>query len=134
MHRRNTTQRRAIRQVFSDTNRPLSTQEVLAAAQRYKPGIGIATVYRTLKLLIDERWLATVRLPTQPPRYEIGGKPHHHHFYCVQCGRAFEIAGCPEFLDSMVPAGFTLKGHDLVLNGHCRECTASVAKRSASST
>jgi hypothetical protein len=78
--RRNTRQRRAIEEVFQSANRPLSTQEVLDLAQSQKPGIGIATVYRTLKMLIDTGWLTVVKLPGEPPRYEIAGKPHHHHF------------------------------------------------------
>jgi Fur family ferric uptake transcriptional regulator len=115
--KRNTSQRRAIREVFLATDRPLSTQEVLDAAQEHKSGLGIATVYRTLKILLDEGWLSTVKLPGRPPRYEIAGKPHHHHFYCNHCGRAYEVPGCPEFLDRLVPAGYQLDDHDLVLYG-----------------
>lgn len=122
MSTRSTTQRRAIRQVFIDSDRPLSTQEVLDLSQTHKSGIGIATVYRTLKMLINTGWLAIVKLPGQPPRYEVAGKPHHHHFYCNHCGRAFEVPGKTDLLRSMVPRGFTLEGHDVVLNGRCAEC------------
>lgn len=122
MVRRNTSQRRAIREVFEHTDRPLSTQEVLDVAQHSKHGMGIATVYRTLKLLTDSGWLVHVKLPGQPPRYERSGKPHHHHFLCNICGRAFEIPGCAELLDNLVPPGFMLEGHDLLLNGRCDDC------------
>jgi Fur family ferric uptake transcriptional regulator len=124
VERRNTNQRRAIRTVFEASDRPLSTQEVLEIAQKSKPGMGIATVYRTLKLLLDSGWLALVRLPDQPPRYERAGQPHHHHFYCNACGRAFVVPGCTELLERLVPAQFALEGHDLVLNGRCRDCVA----------
>ena len=122
MTKRNTNQRRAIRQAFGDTDRPLSTEEVLEAAQKYKPGLGIATVYRTLKLLLSSGWLTTVRLPGEPPRYELAGKPHHHHFYCTVCRRVFEVSGCPQLLEDLVPKGFTLEDHDLVLYGLCASC------------
>jgi Fur family ferric uptake transcriptional regulator len=122
--KRSTNQRRAIQQVFSETDRPLSTHEVLEAAQQYKPGMGIATVYRTLKLLLSSGWLTAVKLPGEPPRYELAGKPHHHHFYCNACGRVFEVHGCPELLDGIVPENFTLERHDLVLYGVCAECRA----------
>ncbi len=125
MAKRNTSQRRAIRDVFDSTDRPLSTQEVLDAAQHHKSGIGIATIYRTLKLLIEEDWLVTVTLPNEPPRYERAGKPHHHHFYCLRCKRAFEVPGCVELLDTLIPPGFVLQGHDLVLNGLCVECAGN---------
>ena len=122
MVERDTAQRRAIRQVFRDTDRPLSTHEVLEAAQKIKPNIGIATVYRTLKLLLQCKWLASVRLPGEPPRYEVADKPHHHHFHCQQCGRAFEVPGSDDLLLALVPEGFTLDSHDLVLYGLCKSC------------
>lgn len=123
MSQRNTNQRRAIRDVFTQSDRPLSTDEVLVAAQASKPGLGIATVYRTIKLLLDDGWLTTVRLSGQPPRYEMAGKPHHHHFYCSQCGRVFEIPGNDHALENALPAGFVLESHDLVLYGRCAPCT-----------
>lgn len=122
MVERDTSQRRAIRQVFRDADRPLSTHEVLLDAQRLKPRIGIATVYRTLKLLIDSGWLATVRLPGEPPRYELADKPHHHHFHCRSCGRVVEVPGSEKLLTALVPPGFELEHHDLVLHGRCDRC------------
>lgn len=122
MATRNTSQRRAIREVFESSDRPLSTEEVLAAAQKHKPTLGIATVYRTLKMLIDEGWLKTVVLPGMPPRYERAGKSPHHHFYCSSCGRAFEVPCCGALLDTVVPDGFTVRSHDLVLYGACDQC------------
>lgn len=119
---RNTNQRKAIRDVFTEANRPLSTHEVLAAAQQHIRGLGIATVYRTIKLLLDSGWLTTVKLPGEPPRYEIAGKPHHHHFYCRHCARVFEVPGSDALLNAVVPAGFRLEGHDLVLRGRCADC------------
>ncbi len=122
MTKRNTNQRRAIREVFEETDRPLSTQEVLDAAQEFKAGLGIATVYRTLKLLLESGWLDTVKLPGEPPRYEIAGKPHHHHFYCSVCKKVYEVPGSLQLLDAIVPEGFQLEDHDLVLYGRCADC------------
>ena len=128
MAKRNTNQRTAIREVFVATDRPLSTEEVLNAAQTRKPGLGIATVYRTIKLLLDEGWLATVRLPGESPRYEVAGKPNHHHFYCHACGRAYEVPGSVQLLDAIVPKGFMLESHDLVLRGRCADCTERIRR------
>jgi Fur family transcriptional regulator, ferric uptake regulator len=124
---RNTNQRKAIRDVFERTDRPLSTQEVLAAAQGRKSGLGIATVYRTIKILLEEGWLSAVKLPGEPPRYERAGKPHHHHFYCKHCGRVYEVPGSVQLLDALVPKGFVLEEHDLVLYGRCSQCDVAMA-------
>jgi Fur family transcriptional regulator, ferric uptake regulator len=120
---RNTRQRQAIRQVFTETDRPLGPQEVLQAAQAYTPGLGIATVYRTLKALMSEGLLVSVELPGEPQRYEIAGKSHHHHFRCRTCDRVFEIDGCLTNLKRLTPHGFQLERHEVVLYGTCDICT-----------
>jgi Fur family transcriptional regulator, ferric uptake regulator len=121
---RNTRQRDAIRQVFAETDRPLSPQEILLAAQAHIPALGIATVYRTLKALIEEDWLAPVELPGEPQRYEIAGKGHHHHFRCHACDRVYEIDGCLSNLKRLVPHGFQIDRHEVVLYGTCNTCSA----------
>lgn len=123
---RDTRQRRAIRRVFAETDRPLGPLEVLPAAQAYTPGMGMATVYRTLKALVEEGWLVPVALPGEPARYEVAGKQHHHHFRCRTCERVFETAGCLTNLPQLTPRGFHLEGHEVVLYGICTACAQSV--------
>ena len=60
---RNTRQRGAIRKVFSALHRPLSPAEVLNAAQTEVPSMGIATVYRTIKTLVDEGEIMGIDVP-----------------------------------------------------------------------
>jgi Fur family ferric uptake transcriptional regulator len=122
MPQRNTAQRRAIQDAFQRAGHPLGPLEVLAHARRHVPRLGIATVYRALKLLVAQRWLVPVALPGEPPRYEQAGKQHHHHFHCRQCGRVYEVAGCVAALRRLAPRGFQVTGHDLLLIGRCRPC------------
>lgn len=119
---RETRQRRAIRRVLLEADRPLGPGEVLASARRHCPGLGTATVYRALRALLTDGWLAPVALPGEAPRYELAGKRHHHHFHCRACGRVFELAGCPADLGRLTPTGFQLEAHDLVLYGRCAGC------------
>lgn len=121
---RDTQQRRAIRRALRDAGRPLSHPEILAEASRDAPGLGTATVYRTVKALVEAKWLASVSLPGEPPRYELAGKGHHHHFHCRGCGRMYEIDGCPDGLPQMTPNGFHLEAHELLLYGRCSTCAA----------
>lgn len=129
---RSTRQRRAIRAVFDHSAAPLSAHDVLAAAQSDVAGLGMATVYRTLKALVDARELVLVDLPNEPPRYELAGKAHHHHFYCRGCGRMYEVEGCPGDLAGLTPPGFRLENHDLLLLGLCATCLKSAGKTSVS--
>jgi Fur family ferric uptake transcriptional regulator len=82
---RDTRQRRAIRAVFSNTDRPLTVEEVHAAARQRVRRIGIATVYRTINTLVDDGWLRPVELPGQRTAYERADQPHHHFFSCRVC-------------------------------------------------
>jgi Fur family transcriptional regulator, ferric uptake regulator len=120
---RNTSQRRAIHRVLQESARPMGPREILDSARRHIPGLGIATVYRTLKRCVEDGALSAVELPGEPPRYELAGKNHHHHFRCRGCNRVYEVRGCPKNLSTLTPPGFQLEGHDVVLYGLCMECT-----------
>jgi len=122
---RNTVQRRAIHQVIEDAGRPLGPPEIYEMARQAVPGMGIATVYRTIKRMLDEKWLSPVELPGEAPRYELAGKEHHHHFRCNNCNRVFDLNGCPNAFQSIMPNGFSLEGHELYLFGRCTDCVAA---------
>ena len=119
---RDTRQRRAIRAAFLTTDRPLDPNEVLALAAGDHRGLGIATVYRNIKMLLDEGWLTPVELPGEVTHYELAGKEHHHHFHCRSCGKVFELNACLPNVQQLAPEGFAVNGHDLLLYGACREC------------
>lgn len=121
---RDTRQRKAIRKALVEAGHPLSPQELHEAAQEYVAGLGIATVYRNIRALGENGFLESVELPGEPPRYEVAGKGHHHHFHCRSCDRVFEVDGCPGNLDRITPSGFQLEDHEFVLYGQCVECVA----------
>lgn len=121
---RRTRQRAAIRRALEREARPLSPAELLAAAQGDVPGLGIATVYRAVKALVDEGSAVTVELPGEPARYERTPTRHHHHFRCHRCERVYEVPGCAPGITALAPAGFEVDGHELVLYGRCGPCAA----------
>lgn len=121
---RKTRQLDAIRGVLTDAERPMSIDEIHDAARRRERGVGIATVYRTLKALLAEGAVVAIPLPGQASRFELAGKAHHHHFQCNACGRVFETKACLGDLRRLVPRRFQLTGHEIVLYGRCAECRA----------
>src|SRR6266568_3974024 len=88
---RATRQRDAIRSVIEASKRPLSPGEVLHAARSEVNALGLATVYRTLKLLVAEGTVQVITLPGETPRYEMAESAHHHHFQCNTCGRVDDV-------------------------------------------
>ncbi len=123
---RQTSQRTAIETVFRATKRPLAPQEILDAARDEVPTLNLATVYRTLKRMVEDRFLHPVELPGEPARYELqeAADKHHHHFRCGTCDSVFDLKGCVNGLSKLLPAGFHMSGHDIVIYGDCRACNA----------
>lgn len=119
-----TRQRTAIQAAIEGANRPLSPQEVLESARVFAEGLGIATVYRNLKSLLQEGAIEVVNLPGETSRYESSGHAHHHHFQCTSCTRVFDVHACPGDLRNLAPKGFTVESHELTLYGRCADCAA----------
>jgi Fur family transcriptional regulator, ferric uptake regulator len=122
---RDTRQRQVIREVFERHHDPLSTGEIMTMGREALPSLGMATVYRALRDLVEEGQLVMVELPGKPPRYERAGKHHHHHFLCRRCDKAFELDGCAGGWRELAPAGFMVESHEIILYGLCRQCTIS---------
>jgi Fur family transcriptional regulator, ferric uptake regulator len=127
--KRNTLQREVIRQVMTLANRPLSIVEIFDEARSEIPALGLATVYRTLKSFREEDVVREVDLPGQSSRWEMAGKSHHHHFLCDKCNKLFEIHGCPSDIKSLVPRGYNMEEHNILLQGQCVDCTTIINKR-----
>ena len=119
---RNTRQRKAIQEVMAVAGRPLSPQELLEHAQGAVPGIGMATIYRNIKAMLEAGDIAAVSLPGGGDRYEIAGHEHHHHFHCRACDKVYEVHACPGDMKKLTPQGFVLESHELTLYGLCSQC------------
>ena len=119
---RQTRQRDAIRGALDAAGRPLSPQELLLAARAALPRLGLATVYRTVKAMLGDGTLRAVELPGAPARYELAGKRHHHHFHCRACDGVFEVEACPGRMSGLLPGGFQLERHEIILYGLCADC------------
>lgn len=124
METRNTKQKQAIREAFAEAGRPLSPEEALYGAQKHHKRLGIATVYRNIKALVEDGWLVSVDIPGKSTRYELSGKKHHHHFHCNRCDKVYDLDGCVASAKPRLPRGFTSVAHEFYLFGLCARCSA----------
>jgi Fur family ferric uptake transcriptional regulator len=130
---RQTRQRGVIAAILDAAQGPLTIPEIHAQALKAEPGsnVGIATVYRTLNLLVENQRAQAVILPSGDTRYEAAGhKGHHDHFQCLSCGKAFDIDVCLLGLPHgfVIPGGFQVEGHELTLTGQCPACASKPKK------
>ena len=66
-----------------------STEEIAAEL----PEVGRATVYRTIKLLLEMGAICKLALPDGAPMYTLSRIGHHHHTVCIRCGVAGDFRG-----------------------------------------
>lgn len=50
------------------------------------PDVGRATVYRTIKILLEAGVVCKLALPDGAPKYSLARFDHHHHTICTRCG------------------------------------------------
>jgi len=98
-----------------------------SAAQICKdlPTVGRATVYRTVKLLLDAGVICKLAMPNGEPTYALARIEHHHHTICVGCGTV------GDFRDATIERLMRAVGNDISgeIVGHrmefyvtCRDC------------
>ena len=113
--------------VFLQTTAHIDLQELHAVVRKRHPGIGFATVYRTMKLLEDAGLAHARRFgDAKETLYEVAlGRSHHDHLICERCGRIVEFMSQEvERLQDQIAAkhGFALSRHRHELYGSCPEC------------
>lgn len=121
---RHTRQRDAILSAIAEAKGPVSIQQILARAQSALGSLGIATVYRTLNLLLESQRIKTVILPDGQTCYERSGLGHHDHFQCRRCKNVYDLEVCPLHLASgtIIPGGYVVEDHEMTLYGLCPAC------------
>jgi Fur family transcriptional regulator, ferric uptake regulator len=89
--------------------------------------IGLASVYRTLDVLVEHGLVQRVDLGDGIARYEPihPSRDHHHHLVCNDCGRVEPFAD--DSLERSIErveaaSGYQVDAHDVVLRGACVEC------------
>lgn len=129
---KNTTQRRLLFDTMMAIRSHLTIDQLLAQVQAKVPGIGYATVYRMLKLMVEAGVLTEHHFDSKA-RYELKhDRQHHDHLICTSCGKIVEFANSKvEELQDKVAAenGFVLESHKHELYGLCPACAKKKAKK-----
>ena len=125
---RSTEQRRVVTEQFFASDGHLSIEDLLEMVRVEEPGIGYATVYRTLKLLKDCGLAFERHFGDGVSRYEVAWQDEHHdHLICIECQKIveFEDEGIEQLQHKVAERhGFELVRHKLELYGVCSDCRA----------
>jgi Fur family ferric uptake transcriptional regulator/Fur family peroxide stress response transcriptional regulator len=125
---RDTAQRRAVLEVLRRSFDHPTAAEIHARVLGVLPGVGAATVYRTLRLLVDGAAVQELRLRDETViRYD--ANTHlHDHVVCEICGVVVDVhAQVPDTVTTAVArhTGFDITGYDLRFRGRCPSCISN---------
>ena len=122
-----TKQREAILNIFIDSDRLLTADDVYLALSSSGLHYGLATVYRTISMLCENSLLQIVTIPSDNCQYFVFSNGQHmHHLICTECKKCIPIDVCPvkQFSESMaLSQGFKITGHAFQIFGLCEECS-----------
>ena len=120
--KRKTQQREAIFEIINKASGPVTVNEIVEEAKNKDIQVGIATVYRTVKLLLASGEIQAVTLPDGQLRYENAKLNHHHHFHCNECDTVIDIHECSMHLHDNEVEGHLIQSHEITLFGLCKNC------------
>lgn len=87
--------------------------------------VGRATVFRTMKILLDLNIVCRVMMDDGALHYRVSTGRHHHHLVCTNCGRVEDFSNCD--VNSLVrdlqsATNYQIEGHWLEVYGRCQAC------------
>ena len=118
--------RREVVGLLENKEEGFSAEEITAEL----PGVGRATVYRTIKLLLDAGVVCKLALQNGAPKYTLARVEHHHHTVCVKCGTVGEFRAVT--IERLLRAigddiSGEIVGHRIEFYITCQQCLAQSA-------
>ena len=127
--KRLTPQRLKVLNLFENigSGKHLSAEEVHEKLVKSSSKVSLATIYRTLRLLVQMGLLHELELSEGGHRYELlsNDTPDHHHLICIRCGRTEEFENDEVLEAGKVAAkinGFKLIESSLDVRAICPNC------------
>ncbi len=121
-HRVTASRRTVLRTVLAQPAH-FSVDDVLRRTRR----VGRATVFRTIKILLDLNILCRITLEDGDVQYRLSTRGHHHHLVCVECRRVEDFTMCdvaPLVRQLAAATEYEIEGHRLEVYGRCSDCRA----------
>ena len=123
-----TRQRQLIYKIIMNTEGHLSADEIFGYAKAEMPSIALGTVYRNLRLMVEDREIRQIITDYGPDRYDRNMIPHEH-LHCDGCGKLVDITfgGLKELLE--IKGEIAVIDYQLNIRGLCAACNAKKKKR-----
>jgi Fur family ferric uptake transcriptional regulator len=123
-----TPQRVLVAEALAAAGRQLTAPELWDRLRARQPGLGRATVFRTLETLVAAGVARRLEQEGHVYGYVACAPQHHHHLACATCGRVEEIdeAYIRPVADRVsAELGFEIDDARLDFYGRCASCRAA---------
>jgi len=134
---RRTRQAAAVIAVMSGMPAFSDARDIREAVRRAGGRVGLATVYRHLRVLAEQGHVDTIHGAGGQTLYRLRPDGFTHHLTCRVCGRTAEVDGNVVWewaREVAFLAGFTLTGHTVELTGVCAAHPGAARDASAPGT
>jgi len=122
-----TPQRLLVAETLREAGGQLSAAELWRLVRRREPGVGRATVFRSVEALVEAGLARRLEADAHQSTYVACQPAHHHHLSCRVCGRVEEIGEAlvaPFATALAAERGFRVDDARLDFYGVCAECAA----------
>ena len=127
-----TTQRALVVRTVLATHDHFTAEVLLDRCRKVDARISRATVYRTLSVLEEAKFVEGLETGDGGRKFEhVLGHEHHDHMVCSTCGTIFEFHDDELERRQEIAArkiGFNIEQHSLRIYGVCKRCAASKKK------
>jgi Fur family ferric uptake transcriptional regulator len=121
-----TAQREQILDIFLKTEEHPTTEDLYLIVKKKNPNIGLATVYRAMKVICDAGLARETDFGNGQRSFEHKYQHQHHdHLVCIKCGRIIEVIS-PEIEKLQQKLAkkhkFSPIRHTMQIFGACAKC------------
>ena len=115
----------------------MAAEDIYKLVKAECPDIGLATVYRTVQLLLEMQLVDRINWMTVVYGMRLGivdgeSKHTHHHLICKDCGKVLSFNDdLLEELENHIEkmTGFRVLDHELKFYGQCKDCAEKSAEK-----
>jgi Fur family ferric uptake transcriptional regulator len=121
---RSSRQRELVLETVRSTFEHPTAEWIYKTVRKRLPRVGLGTIYRNLKALVEEGLIREVRRADEAVRYD-GNTGEHYHISCISCGRVSDL---PVSVDRAIErraheaTNYAIVGHAIEVQGVCPGC------------
>jgi len=124
--RRLSSGRQKVLRAALNTHGHFTAEEIVKICRRRQTGVSRATIYRSLKELLEAGIIRETAFGEKHQHFEhVYDEKLHHHAHCIRCHSNIEFPDLKEdniYRPIIEKRGFTILGHEMHFYGICQKC------------